>query len=315
MSKRSRQPVLTFTGIVDVVTVGLLVATLFGFLGRVHWFLDLFSHFRVQYMQLCLPIIGIYLWKRMNKKGVAMILLAAINYSFVLPLYFGKPEAPTKKPIRAMLMNINAGNGNTEEVLKAIEQAGPDILLLEEVTTQWNQELQVLNETYPYQVEQPRDDCFGIKLFSKLPLSKSEVVEIGQSGVPTILTTLHTSQGEISFIGTHPLPPIGNSYSKSRNLQLQALSSVVEKQKHPALLIGDLNTTPWSPHFQTLEKESGLKNSMKGFGFQPSWAGNWFIKIPIDHVLHAEEITIHNRMLGPNVGSDHLPVIVDFTLR
>ena len=76
MSKKSKQPVIRFTGIVDVTALGLVVATLFGFLGRLHWFLDLFSHFRVQYMQLCLPIIGIYLWKRMNKKGVAMIVLA-----------------------------------------------------------------------------------------------------------------------------------------------------------------------------------------------------------------------------------------------
>ncbi|MDZ8118078.1 endonuclease/exonuclease/phosphatase family protein [Pontiella agarivorans] len=312
--KTTRKRSLNPASAIDFIALGLVAATVFGFLGRLHWFLDLFSHFRVQYMQLCLPIIGIYLWKRMNKKGAAMILLAAINYALVLPLYFGKPDAPTKEPIRAMLMNINALNGNTDEVLSAIHDADPDILLLEEVTPKWDNELRTLNDAYPHHIEQPRDDCFGIKLFSKLPLSKSEIKSISERDVPTILTTIHTPQGEISFIGTHPLPPIGKAYSESRNLQLRALPDLVKNQPHPVLLIGDLNTSPWSPHFQRLEKESGLKNSMKGFGFQPSWpADRFFLKIPIDHVLYSEEITIHNRMTGKRIGSDHLPIIVDFT--
>ena len=49
----------------------------------VHWFLDLFSHFRVQYMQICLVLIGIALWKRRNKRAVALMLLACLNYAFV----------------------------------------------------------------------------------------------------------------------------------------------------------------------------------------------------------------------------------------
>ena len=90
----------------------------------------------------------------------------------------------------------------------------------------------------------------------------------------------------------------------------------MKQQKHPVLLLGDLNTTPWSFHFQHLLKESGLKNSMKGFGHQPSWPSNIpFLRIPLDHVLHSEEITIHNRMIGRNIGSDHLPVIVDFSIK
>ena len=90
---------------------------------------------------------------------------------------------------------------------------------------------------------------------------------------------------------------------------------MVKQQKHPALLIGDLNTTPWSSHFTQVGSDSGLKNSMKGFGFQPSWPVNHcFLRIPLDHVLHSPEITIHNRMIGGEVGSDHFPVIVDFSM-
>jgi endonuclease/exonuclease/phosphatase (EEP) superfamily protein YafD len=306
---------ISLKGMLDAIGVGLLVATLFGLLGRLFWLLDLFAHFRVQYMQICLVLIGLALWKRWNRRAVALVLLAVFNYAFVLPLYFGKPAPVTEKPTRAMLMNLNALNGNTEQVMKAISDADPDILLLEEVTTKWEREFETLHDRYPHRIAQARNDCFGIMLLSKLPLSRGEILSIGEANLPTIATTIHTPSGEVFFIGTHPLPPIGKSYSDLRNKQLQALPELVGKQKHPVLLIGDLNASPWSAHFKTLVKESGLKNSMKGFGFQPTWPANLpFLRIPLDHALHAPQIGVHNRMVGGDIGSDHFPLIVDFTV-
>ncbi|WP_372807559.1 endonuclease/exonuclease/phosphatase family protein [Pontiella sp.] len=306
---------LSLRGMLDAFGMGLLVATVLGFLGRLFWLFDLFSHFRVQYMQLCLVLIGIALWKRWNQRAVALVLLAVFNYAFVLPLYFGKPASALGQPTRAMLMNINALNGNTEQVLKAISAADPDVLLLEEVTTKWERQFETLRAQYPHRIAQARDDCFGIMLLSKLPLSRGEILSVGEANLPTIVATIHTPSGEVSFIGTHPLPPIGKSYSRLRNEQLQALPALIAAQKHPVLLIGDLNTSPWSPHFKQLVKESGLKNSMKGFGFQPTWPANRsFLRIPLDHALHAAQIAVHHRMVGGDVGSDHFPVIVDFSV-
>ena len=292
---------------------GLATATLLGFLGRFFWIFDLFSPFRVQYFQLALILIGISIWKKNNRQLVAFVLLACLNYALVLPLYFGKPPPASEKPARAMLMNILASNGNASQVLGAVEAADPDILVLEEVTSKWAAELSVLN--YPYRLADVRDDCFGIMLLSRYPLSKTNVVFIGTAGVPTLTANVHLPQGEISLIATHPLPPFSGEYSKHRNAQLAALPELVTKQKNSVLLIGDLNASPWSAHFARLIKESGLKNSMKHFGFQPSWpAESRLLRIPIDHVLHSPEILIHHRSVGPSTGSDHLPVIVDFSV-
>jgi endonuclease/exonuclease/phosphatase (EEP) superfamily protein YafD len=301
--------------VLDIFIIGILIASLFGYLGRFNWFLDLFSHFRVQYLQLCLVPFIVALWLRRDKRAVALVMLVCLNYTFVLPLYFGKPAPPTEKPFRAMLMNINANNGNTELVLGSIRQAAPDILLLEEVTLKWASELEVLNATYPYRIAEPQEGCFGIMLLSKYPLEHGAVVQIGIAGVPSIITEVHLPQDVVSIIGTHPLPPVSAEGSLQRNIQLAAIPDMVHQQKHPVLLIGDLNTTPWSPYFKQLLNESGLKNSMKGFGHQPSWPVNhFFLRIPLDHVLHSPEITIHNRMILRDVGSDHFPVIVDFSV-
>jgi endonuclease/exonuclease/phosphatase (EEP) superfamily protein YafD len=304
---------MSFDRLCLIAGAGLTAATLMSFLGRFFLLFDLFSHFRVQYFQLALVLIGVSIWKKNNRALVLFSVLACLNYAFVLPLYFGKPPVPTEQPARAMLMNILASNGNTEQVLSAIESANPDLLVLEEVTPKWAEELSALD--YPYRVAQVRDDCFGIMLLSRYPLSKTNVVVIGSAGVPTITANVHLPQGEILLIATHPLPPFGAEFSKHRNNQLAGLPNLGKMQKHPVLLIGDLNVSPWSSRFKRLLKESGLKNSMQHFGFQPSWpADNRLLRIPIDHVLHSPEIRIYNRAVGPSVGSDHFPVIVDFSL-
>ena len=293
---------------------GLAVATLLGFLGQFCWVFDLFSHFRVQYFQLALIFTGIAIWKKNNRLLISFVLLVCLNYAFVLPLYFGKPPVASEKPARAMLMNLLASNGNASQVLEAIATVNPDILVLEEVTPKWAEELGELD--YPYRLADVRGDCFGMMVLSRYPLSKTNVVFAGTAGVPTLTANVHFPQGEISLIGTHPLPPINGKYSKHRNAQLAELPELVEDLTRPVLLIGDLNASPWSAHFVRLLKESGLKNSMKGFGFQPSWpADSRLLRIPIDHVLHSPEIVIHSRSVGPSIGSDHFPVVVDFSLQ
>jgi endonuclease/exonuclease/phosphatase (EEP) superfamily protein YafD len=298
-------------GLFTRLVIYMTLVTLAGFLGRLFWVLDLFSHFRVQIFQCCLVLIGFALWRRKNKQAALLALLACLNYAFILPFYIGKPASSGGPTVRAMLLNLNAANGNTGTVLAAIKAANPDILLLEEVTPAWAQVFDGLD--YPYRVAEVREDFFGIMLLSRMPLSNTNVVQIGDAGVPSILATAHLPQGELAVIGTHPLPPSGAAYSRHRDNQLAALAPMVREQKNPVLLIGDLNASPWSAHFTRLLRETGLKNSMKGFGFQPSWPANIrLLQIPIDQILHSPEIAIRRRTVGTDVGSDHLPVIADF---
>ena len=81
----------------------------------------------------------------------------------------------------------------------------------------------------------------------------------------------------------------------------------------PVLLLGDLNATPWSHPFKRLLQETGLIDGSRGMGYQPTWpAGVLPLLIPIDHCLHSQELRVVHKEVGPMVGSDHYPVIVDF---
>ncbi|TKJ39299.1 MAG: hypothetical protein CEE38_00730 [Planctomycetes bacterium B3_Pla] len=303
-------------GLLTVAGVLACAATLFGFLGRFSWLLDLFSHFRIQYL-ISLSILGTLLLTTRRRKTAAIFLgFACPNLLLVLPLYFGGRNTLPQGVLvrRAMLLNVNTRLGDAERVKRAIRDADPDILVLEEISSQWMADLKCLTKSHPYHFTQPREDNFGIGLFSKFPLVESEVAYIGSAGVPSILATVNTGQTNLRVIATHPLPPKGRDYSRWRNEQLDQLPDYAQSPL-PLILLGDLNVTPWNHHFRRLLSRTGLTDSSKGHGVQPTWPNyNPLLLIPIDHCLHSPGIVIVDKEIGADVASDHYPVIVDFAI-
>jgi endonuclease/exonuclease/phosphatase (EEP) superfamily protein YafD len=94
------------------------------------------------------------------------------------------------------------------------------------------------------------------------------------------------------------------------------MADFVNQSKHPAIVMGDLNMSMWSPYFRQFIQATGMKSSRQGFGVQPSWpADSPLLQIPIDHCLVSKDdiLLIHNR-IGKDIGSDHYPLIADLSL-
>ncbi len=71
----------------------------------------------------------------------------------------------------------------------------------------------------------------------------------------------------------------------------------------------------WAHHYNELVESTGLANARDGFGVLPSWPTNIPIAmIPIDHCLVSDEFTVLDVRTGPDIGSDHLPLIVELGL-
>jgi endonuclease/exonuclease/phosphatase (EEP) superfamily protein YafD len=117
------------------------------------------------------------------------------------------------------------------------------------------------------------------------------------------------------LIVSHPLPPGSAEYSRLRNDQLRALAAKVRESNVPTIVLGDLNATPWSPYFRELLRASGLRNTSQGRGLYGSWpAGLPIGRIPLDHCLVSPSLHVMDKQLGPQVGSDHLPVVIDLQI-
>jgi endonuclease/exonuclease/phosphatase (EEP) superfamily protein YafD len=279
--------------------------------------LDLFSHFRVQYF-LGLSVVAVVLIFRRRYKVPALFGVFAIaNLGTIVPLYFGSDPQPAgvSRSYRSLLVNVNTDSGIPGKVAQTIEQLDPDFMALEEINDQWLSTLSVTLAAYPYSKTMPREDNFGIAIYSKYPLVQSEIRQVGEADVPSAIAELQLPDGLLTVIATHPLPPGGRENARLRDDQLERLPEIVKQARSPVLLLGDLNVTPWSSHFKRLLSRSGLRDSSQGRGVLGTWPTHMPIfLIPIDHCLHTAGIHVTRRATGPKVGSDHYPVVVDFVL-
>lgn len=299
----------------DFFILGVGVASLLGFLGRLDWTLDLFSHFRVQYLALHLLALLVALGMRRPRSAWLAGGFVIFHLWFIFPFYLPKPTvSPTGPVYRLLSANVLRDNTEYERVLDLIQTTNPDLILLQEINQTWLDALTPL-ANYPYQITFPRDDYFGYAFFSKYPILQSQNYHL-QEGYYALIAEVQLDGQTLTFIGTHPPPPNWEGSAQRRNAQLKTIITLADQQPGNVMVAGDMNITSWSPFFADAFANSPLIDSRLGFGLQPSWPMDrpFFLHIPIDHVFTTASITVLHRETGPKIGSDHLPVILDFTI-
>src|SRR5690606_20946422 len=99
-----------------------------------------------------------------------------------------------------------------------------------------------------------------------------------------------------------------------------ALRDALATVEPPLILAGDFNSTPWSYALRSFVAESGLiRHTYNRPTFPKLWhyLGDWRPTpsfLPIDHVMTRGGIAIHHMTTGQPSGSDHLPIIVRFSV-
>jgi len=322
MSKRqSLKTRVSLSGLLIAAGTIIFGATLAGFAGRLWWILDLFAHFQIQYLlSISLVILLLLALKRFKMSAIFGVCFA-INITGVLPYYWpatnhNSGTNHSSGSLRAIALNVNTANEHYELVRKLILEHKPDIFVLTEVNAAWIKAMESLQPTYLHQKCMSREDNFGIALYSRLPFTKCDVVELGQAGVPLIVAEYDIQGQLLTILGTHALPPIDSAYSWFRNNQIEAVAAYLGSVTGPKILLGDLNMTPWSPYFGALLSTAKLIDSSKGRGLELTWPTNhiWIARIPIDFCLVSKEISVAGTKIGGDVGSDHFPLIVEFSL-
>ncbi len=297
-------------------TVAATVFSLTGYLGTWHLYLELTSHFKVQY--LAIACVGLIFFALNRRKWLVLLSLfcMALNLAVIVPWYMPQPKAnaatTSGQQVRVLLANVLTSNRRYSEVVSLVETEKPDIAVFLEVNEVWSKELKAIENNLPFSLDYPREDNFGISLYSKFPLQNARVEFFANEDVASILAEFPVKDKVISAIATHPLPPINPDYFNLRNKQLEEIGNSVKKLKNPAIVIGDLNVTMWSPYYKKLIEISGLHNVRVGFGVLPTWpTQSPLLYIPLDHCLVSPEIKVLKARAGRHIGSDHLPLIAD----
>ena len=312
-----KQKSFSLIGLLEVAAGLMCAGSLAGFFGKLWWLLELAAHFRLHWA-LGLGIFTL-IWLACRRWRTAVICggFAALNAALVLALFWPveKSSFHSGSHLRLVSLNVLTSNTRADLVLDFLQSADADVILLMEVNDRWLTDLSALKTNYPYQLNEAREDNFGIALLSRLPLANSRVLQLGEAEIPSLTAEVELDGQKIFLLGTHPLPPGSAENSRQRNEQLRKIAESVRGQSLPAIVIGDLNCTPWSPYFSELLAAGGLKNTSQGLGIFNSWPATLALAgIPIDHCLVTPTIRVTTKDTGPPVGSDHLPVCIELQI-
>ena len=300
-------------GLADVIAFFTLSFTWLGSLGRYGWAFDLLSHFRLQYVIAC-ALVVLYALIRRRTWLVLIALISLLWNAQIIHAFHQTAEvvtAPHEKPLRLMVFNVLTENENHFAAIDHVLKTDADIVLLLEVDETWQPNLEPLRVKYPHLVEELFHGNFGIACYTHLPLKSSEVRRFTQWKLPTLVLNLDHLGRPLTFIGTHPEPPIGGVNAHEWREQLSAIGSLLAGLTGEVIVAGDFNATPWCEGMRLLRQKGGLDFHSVDPVWLPTWGHKLPVMIPIDHVLLKGGLTVQKRVIGPEIGSDHHSVTVE----
>lgn len=299
-----------------LIVLGITLCIILGFLGTWWWGFDLLSNFYLQYFVVLAPVLAILMflkaWRYVLFSSVVFIFLLFSIFSFVYPKASSLKLALTDIfPIRVMSFNMFYANTEYQDIADYINRTQPDVVILTEINAIAYQELGIRLDEYRVQDYVSGPHASDLAVFSKL--SSEEIRIEKKEGVvaqdaPIVRIAIHHHEKDLVIYSSHLLPPMNNQ----RNHELAALENASLLEKSPHIVIGDLNLTPWSPYFRNFLKTTGLRDSRRGNGLGLSWGAqrSVFLRLPLDHAFVSKDLSVVGRFLGPNLGSDHFPLIV-----
>ena len=250
---------------------------------------------------------------------------AAAQAAFLWPYLPLAPKAvpdATRQPathLRILVINVLITNRQDERLRQLVRAVQPDVLLALETDAWWTRALQPLQPAYPYRVELPRADAYGMLLYSRLPLTHTQTQDLLQPGVPSIRTRLGLPDGrQVAFFGIHPTPPIPDNYPDGvglRGIALGKVAALVRRDTLPTVVAGDFNDVSWSGTIHQLTRAGRLHDVSRGRGFYNTFdARSRLARWPLDHFFVSSPFQVAEFKRLPDVGSDHFPLYIDLAL-
>ena len=305
-----------------VVATTLATAAALG--ARASWFLELFTHFAVQY--LCLQTAAVIVCLLLRSWPWALVGLVAAIPNFLgvqgyLPGLASPPalasEAGTHAPVRLIAANLLYRQEDPTGAREYLASQAADVVVLSEFTPRWREKLRELERAYPYFVVRPHWNPWGIAVYSKYPLRAIEDLDLGDDQTANLRVLLQTPEGLVELYAIHLASPPTRRQAHRRNTQLRKLAERIAAADPdlPRIVAGDLNLTPYSPYFGDLLRDADLRDGRAPFGLHVTWPV-WPVPlwIPIDHCLAGGAANVTRVATGPAIGSDHLPLECSFTL-
>ncbi|HEY9767409.1 MAG TPA: endonuclease/exonuclease/phosphatase family protein [Coleofasciculaceae cyanobacterium] len=302
------------------LSIGAIALSVAGYLGRLNLFLEFASGYKLQFLLMALCSLVYFLLTR-KKLWIAINLFCVLlNLAAILPWYFNQPKIVNREryePLKVFSYNVLWQNKNYAQAIALINREQPDIAIFQEAVPHWHSELIALKSSYPYHI---RAKQLEIEVYSKLPLNNPQIKLYGTyRGL--VIADIKVGDRLVKFAATHAYPQLywgpGGWLIRNQHLEI-GIGEYVRNLQQPAIILGDLNVSMWSPFYHSMIERSSLRNARQGLGILPthSIVAPQFavLSAPIDHCLVSSNIQVTNFKLGPAIGSDHLPITAELLI-
>jgi endonuclease/exonuclease/phosphatase (EEP) superfamily protein YafD len=293
-----------------------------GFFAGRHPAFDAVGHFRAHLAVLLaaggLTLLSSRYWKQgLLAAALGVAALWTTLSSFPVP---GQVNAATdaqageRAVYRLLQLNVRYNNQTPEQVLSLIGRVQPDVITLDEVTAAWKPRLRQISAMYPFAVvcDAPHR-VGGVAIVSRRPIAVGGAGHCLDGG-SFATAPIDFGGRRLEVAAVHLQWP----WPFKQAAQIDSLAGPLGGLGRTALLAGDLNAATWSATVRRIETQGGLVH-VAGIG--PSWLDRRlpdvlrpYAGLPIDHVMAKGDIVILSAKTLAAVGSDHLPVLVEFSL-
>ncbi len=253
------------------------------------------------------------IWLAAAITAVNLILFAAAIYGSAASAGDG-----ADKLLRVVSLNVWVNNPQSADIADFVLREDGDIVVLTEVSAEQSAKLrEALGARYPHVL-----GSRGVLLLSKrAPLASGYVSNPGIDGWGrvSLINWARFQHDGVTFelAGVHLAWPF-NPLDQVNDID--TLIGFAKDRGVPLIVAGDFNLTPWSLKLQRFRRQTGLGRT---FTFALTWpvkrirmpfsALNFPI-VGIDNVFVSKEFAVQSADVGPYVGSDHKPVIVDLAV-
>lgn len=307
------------TFVVLVASVSLTIFTTAALARNIEVWFDLFSHFRAQYLFIGLILVCLALM--LNHR---CSLLLAGGSTMINGLFLVIQSTPpfeqsfNENELSIASFNVQRYTDNISLVSQYLQTSPADIVFLSETNKNYENILKKIYKNYPYQATCIKNVKCELAILSKL---KFDSVNISFGDLPNsrgelpphITVNFYRYGRRVTIIGTRIIYPVTPAFARLQERQLRQIAKVVRSQDDAVILIGDFNTTQWSGVFKRFEKLSNLRRVPNGL--RGTWPTSfWPLRIAIDHTFVGGRISSARQILGPDLGSDHLPIVTDVVI-
>jgi len=320
----------TFAWLLALGAASLLAATLVGEFGRWHVPFDIINHFRLLMLLGGLAILLISLAVISRRGGriaaICAVLVIVAQGRVALPEYAGLRDSKASTTGAGVLtvatFNMLKHYSSPERLAAWVRQEGIDVIVLQEVGIGGRAGVAALSEVLPHVHAPPG----AVALLSRYPLSQTDMIEPSRQDptrtLPFLIaaTLAMPGHGPVRIIGAHFGWPQPASFGQPVQFDWLVRDYLSRQPVERVVLAGDFNSAPTSFEFSRLEGMLPLSRATVGLVSFPTRRGVFGFRPPvpflaIDHVFVGRDFIPQRAMRGPDLGSDHYPIVTRLGLR